>query len=117
MSNAIAPAVAFDASGAPLVAWTELVETNQRGVLARWTGSTWSIVGGISWLDDTQAQPSRARIALHANEAAVVATSAAGAVRVARFNGPRVAGAGISARGSIAGCSFDAANPPAMLSQ
>jgi hypothetical protein len=116
-SNAIAPAVAFDASGAVVFAWTELVETNQRGALARWTGSAWSVVGGVSWLDDPQPAPTRTHIALHANEAAVVATSAAGAIRISRFNGPRVAGPGIATRASIAGCSFDAANPPALLSQ
>jgi hypothetical protein len=38
-------------------------------------------------------------------------------VRIARFNGPRVAGVGLTSRASIAGCSFDAANPPALLSQ
>jgi hypothetical protein len=115
--NATGPAIAYDASGAPVVAWTELVETAQRGGLARWSGSAWSIVGGRNWLDDVQAPPARARIALHMNEAAVVGTSAAGTVHVARFNGPRVAGPGLSTRASIAGCSFDAANPPPTLSQ
>ncbi|HEX5058113.1 MAG TPA: Ig-like domain-containing protein [Kofleriaceae bacterium] len=115
--NAVAPAVAFDASGAPVVTWTELVETNQRGALARWTGSAWSVVGGVSWLDNAVSSPMRSLIALHANEAAVVATSAAGTVRIARFNGPRIAAAGMTARASIAGCSFAAANPPALLSQ
>ena len=115
--DAIAPAIALDASGAPIVAWTELVETSQRGAIARWTGTRWSIVGGISWLDTPQATPTRTRIALHAGEAAVVATSTAGAIRVARLNGPRVAATGIPARMSRAGCAFDAANPPALLSQ
>src|SRR5262249_43185104 len=111
------PAVAIDSGGAPIVAWTELVETNQRGALARWTGSAWSIVGGVSWIADAQTAPTGARIALHADEAAVVATSAGRAIRVARLNGPRTAAPGLSARASIAGCSFDAANPPASLSQ
>lgn len=117
MGNAIAPAVSLDASGAPIVAWTELVETHQRGAIARWSGSAWTIVGGITWLDDTVSAPTRTRIALHAGDAAVVATSAAGTIRVARFNGPRTASVGIAQRASIAGCSFDAANPPANLSQ
>jgi hypothetical protein len=115
--NAVAPAIAFDASGAPIVAWTELVETDQRGPLARWNGSAWSIVGGVTWLDDAQSAPARSRIALHANEAPVIATAAAGTIRIARFNGPRTAATGIATRSSLAGCSFDAANPPAALSQ
>jgi hypothetical protein len=114
--NAVAPAIAIDASGSPFVAWTELVETEQRGVLARWTGAAWSIVGGASWLDDAQAVPTGARIALQANEAAVVASSGAGRIRVARLNGPRVGGVGIASRTSLAGCAFDAANPPLRLS-
>ncbi|HEY5951958.1 MAG TPA: Ig-like domain-containing protein [Kofleriaceae bacterium] len=117
IGNAVAPAIAYDASGAPLVAWTELVETNQRGAVARWTGSAWTIVGGVSWLADTTSVPDRARIALHLSDASVVATSAAGSIRVARFNGPRVATTGIAARASIAGCAYDVANPPALLSQ
>ncbi len=117
IGNAVAPAIAFDAGGAPLVAWTELVETNERGALARWNGSAWTVVGGVSWLDDAQAVPTGSRIALHADQAPVIATSAAGAIRIARFNGPRVAAAGITTRASMAGCSFSAANPPALLSQ
>lgn len=117
LGNAIAPAVAIDGTGAPIVAWTELVETHQRGAIARWAGSRWSIVGGVTWLADAQAAPTRTRIALHDDDSAVVATSAAGAVRIARLNGPRVAAVGLATRASIAGCSFDAANPPALLSQ
>lgn len=115
--DAIAPAVEIDRTGAPIVAWTELVETRQRGAIARWTGSAWSIVGGTTWLADASSPPSGTRIALRAGEAPVVATSAGGAVHVARFNGPRVAGVGIASRPSRAGCSFDVANPPALLSQ
>jgi hypothetical protein len=115
--DAVAPAIVYDTSGAPIVAWTELVETNQRGALARWDGSAWTIVGGITWLDDTQAVPSGTRIALDAGDAAVVATNANGAVHVARFNGPRVAGVGLTSRASIKGCRFDAVNPPEVLSQ
>ncbi|NVB85259.1 MAG: hypothetical protein HOV81_43240 [Kofleriaceae bacterium] len=115
--DAVAPAIAYDSSGAPVVAWTERVETNERGALARWDGSAWTIVGGITWLDDAQAVPSRSRIALGAGDAPVVATSAGGALHLARFNGPRVAGVGLTSRVSIAGCRFDANNPPAHLSQ
>ena len=109
--DAVAPAIAYDSSGAPIVAWTELVETNQRGALARWNGSGWTIVGGITWLDDPQAVPSRSRIALDAGDAAVVATSANGAGAVARFNGPRVAALGLTSRASIAGCSVRCRQP------
>lgn len=115
--DAVAPAIAIDRAGAPIVAWTELVETRQRGAIARWTGSAWSIVGGVSWLADAASPPSRTRIALRSGEAPVVATSAGGAVHVARFNGPRVARVGIPSRASRAGCTFDAASPPPLLSQ
>src|SRR5688500_859748 len=114
--NATTPAIAYDAAGAPIVAWTELVETKQRGAIARWTGSAWAIVGGISWLDDSVAAPLRTRIALHANESPIVATAAAGTIRIARFNGPSAPATGIATRTSIAGCSFNAASPPAQLS-
>lgn len=115
--DAVAPAIAYDSSGAPIVAWTERVETNERGALARWDGAAWTIVGGVTWLPDARAVPSRSRIALAAGDAAVVATSADGAVQVARLNGPRLAGLGLTSRASIAGCRFDAVNPPARLSQ
>jgi hypothetical protein len=114
--DAVAPAIAYDATGAPVVAWTELVETNQRGALARWNGSSWTIVGGVTWLDDPDAVPSRSRIALDAGGAAVVATSANGAVQIARFNGPRDAALGLTSRASMAGCRFDAFDPPTWLS-
>jgi hypothetical protein len=113
--DAVGPAIAYDASGAPIVAWTELVETEQRGALARWTGSAWSIVGGVTWLDNPTASPLPARIALRANEAPVVATASGGQIRVARQNGPRIAAPGMATRASIAGCAFAAANPPASL--
>jgi hypothetical protein len=53
---------------------------------------------------------------MHADQSPIVATVAAGTIRVARFNGPSVPATGIAARTSIAGCAFDAANPPAQLS-
>lgn len=114
--DAVAPAIAYDSSGAPVVAWTELVETNQRGALARWSGSAWSIVGGVTWLDDPQAVPSGSRLALDPGDAAVVATSANGAIQIARFNGPAVAGLGLTSRASIAGCRIEAFDPPTLLS-
>jgi hypothetical protein len=120
--DAIAPAVALDASGTPIVAWTELVEDNQRGVVARWTGSAWSIVGGVSWLASTTAKPSRTELVLAAGDTPVVATSVFGsvvssAVVIARLNGPRTASLGVSSRASISGCGFSVTAPPASLSQ
>ena len=115
--DARAPAIALDASGMPLVAWTELVETAQRGALARWSGSAWTIVGGTSWLANTTTVPGTSRIALAAGDAAVLATVAGGSIEVARFNGPRTAALGLASRAPLAGCSFDPAAPPALLSQ
>lgn len=117
LGDAIAPAIAYDASGAPVVAWTELVETDQRGALARWTGSAWRIVGGVTWLDTTSSRTDRTRLVLHAGEAAIAATTVGTQIRVSRLNGPRVAAVGLSARAPMAGCSYDIANPPAQLSQ
>lgn len=114
--DARAPAIALDAGGAPIVAWTELVETAQRGVLARWSGTDWTIVGGQSFLGSAGGSPSRATLALRDGEAPVVGFGLAGDVTVARFNGPRTAGPGM-ARRPLTGCSFDAASPPARLLQ
>ncbi|HUJ60584.1 MAG TPA: hypothetical protein VLX92_18915, partial [Kofleriaceae bacterium] len=115
--DAVAPAIALDASGAPIVAWTELSGTAQRGAIARWNGSAWAIVGGPSWLADPSAAPSRAALALGPGDAPVVATSQRAAIVVARFNGPAVAGDGIARRASLAGCAIDPSAPPAWLSQ
>jgi len=115
--NAIAPAVALDASGSPLVAWTELVEDKQRGVVARWSGSAWSIVGGVTWLASATAVPSRTELVLAAGDTPVVATAASGDAVIARFNGPRTPALGLATRASINGCGFAVAAPPSALSQ
>jgi len=115
--DARAPAIGLDAQGAPIVAWTELVETNQRGALARWSGSTWTIVGGTSWLASTSAVPTATQLVLDASGAPVIGTRLGGAIRIARFNGPATPALGLASRASLAGCSFDAAAPPALLSQ
>jgi hypothetical protein len=115
-ANAVNPTVAIDASAAPIVAWTELIEGKQRGVIARWTGSAWSLVGGVDWLASTTAVPAAPRIALHAGDAPVLATAAGGAILVTRHNGPRTAALGIAARASRAGCNIDASSPPSLLS-
>jgi hypothetical protein len=117
-SDAVDPAIAIDASGAPIVAWTEFVEgMRNRGLIARWSGSRWQIVGGTPWLPDPDAVTTRPALALHAGGAPVVGYSSAGQIAVQRFNGPAVAPVGIAQRASIAGCSFNPNNPPPLLSQ
>lgn len=113
--DARAPAIEIDAGGAPVVAWTELVETQQRGVLARWGGSAWTIVGGPSFLASAAA-PTRPALALRGGGAAVLGWSMGTTVAFARFNGPKTAGPGMT-RASLAGCSFDAAAPPTRIRQ
>jgi hypothetical protein len=115
--DAVQPAVAIDGAGAPVVAWTELVEDKQRGVIARWSGSAWSVVGGVSWLASTTAVPARTELALAAGDTPIVATAASGSAVVARFNGPRTPALGLSTRTSISGCGFAVSAPPTSLSQ
>jgi hypothetical protein len=114
--DATAPAIALDSTLHPIVAWTELVETAERGAIARWSGTAWTIVGGPTWLADASDRPTRAALALHAGDAPVVGASSAGALVVARFDGPAQAAPGIAARAPLTGCSFSAAAPPALLS-
>jgi hypothetical protein len=116
-SDATAPAIALDASDRAIVAWTELIETAQRGVIAHWSGAKWTIVGGPTWLADATSTPTRAALALGAGDVPVVGASSAGALDVARFDGPAVAGPGLDTRATLAGCAFSAASPPALLSQ
>jgi hypothetical protein len=117
-SDATSPAAAIDASGTPIVAWTELVDgMRERGLIARWSGSTWQIVGGTPWQPDPTAAVTRPSLALHAGGAPVVGYASAGHIGVARFNGPAIAPIGLAARASIAGCAFNANNPPPYLSQ
>ncbi|HSD86645.1 MAG TPA: hypothetical protein VLB44_03995 [Kofleriaceae bacterium] len=115
--DAVAPAVALDGSGNPFVAWTELVEDKQRGVVARWNGSAWSITGGVSWLPSATDVPARTELLLAAGDTPVVATAASGRAVVARFNGPSTPAVGLSSRASIDGCGFSATAPPSLLSQ
>ncbi|MBA3395282.1 MAG: hypothetical protein H0T89_21720 [Deltaproteobacteria bacterium] len=112
--NAAAPAIAIDTSGNPVVAWSERIETTERGVLARWDGSAWTIVGGPTWLAATTL-PTRPTLALHLGNAAVVGWSLGGAIHVSRFNGPRDPGPGMTVRASINGCALAVASPPATL--
>jgi len=115
--DARGPAIALDSGGTPIVAWTELVETARRGAVGRWSGSTWTILGGVTWLDSATAAPfGGSRIVLGPGNAPVVATGASGTVDIARFNGPRTPALGIKNPASIAGCSLDPAAAPANLS-
>ena len=115
--DATAPAIALDAGDRAIVAWTELIETAQRGVIARWSGTKWAIVGGPTWLPDAANAPTRATIALGPGDVPVVGASSAGSVVVARFDGPAVAGPGLQTRAPLTGCAFSASAPPALLSQ
>jgi len=114
--DASAPAIAIDATGAPVVAWRERVETNERGAIARWTSNAWRIVGGTSWLADPSVTPTPTTIALHDGHAPVIGFAVSGAIGVARWNGPKVAGPGMTSRPALAGCTFSA-SPPARLLQ
>ncbi|MDB4956606.1 MAG: Glutamate synthase large chain [Myxococcales bacterium] len=114
--DALAPAVAIDVSGAPIVAWTELVEGKYRGIVAKWASAKWNVVGGVTFLATAEAAPARAQLALHVGQAPVVGFSANG-VSVARFNGPATAAFGIDQRTSIAGCTISATAPPQHLAQ
>jgi hypothetical protein len=104
--DAFAPAIALD--GEPIVAWRERIEMAERGVVARWTGAAWTIVGGQQWAIGAASAPA---IALRGG-APAIASVTDGTLHLARFNGPALAGIGME-RKSIAGCNFDPANPPA----
>lgn len=104
-SDATGPSIAIDGSGAPVVAWTEDIDGQVRGVVARWT-DRWSIVAGASFLDG------KASVQLVNGDAPVVAVLG-GRLTLQRFNG---AVASTRTRGSIAGCGISASAPPARLS-
>ncbi|MGE5184453.1 MAG: hypothetical protein ACM31C_20425 [Acidobacteriota bacterium] len=110
--DALAPAIALDADHHPIVAWTETIETARRGVVARWDGAAWQVAAGATWMPDAAA--TGASIALAAGDAPVVATSAAGQLAVARFDGPAQPRL---ARASVAGCAVPVSAPPATLSR
>lgn len=113
--DAQAPSVAIDETGAPLVAWRELIDGNWRGLLARWNGAAWVEVGGQVWSDDPARAIVRPALALVRDRVPIVAWAevlpgAGNATRVqlARWNGPSappLAGP----RASITGCAFDGA--------
>ena len=112
-ANAMAPAIAIDATGAPVVAWRELVESQWRGFVMRWDGGRWTPLGGDAWNTD----PGRAillpELALAAGRVPVVAWGdfAIGGgdqqVHVGRWNGPATPRPGLEGRPSLAGCAFD----------
>ncbi|MBA3454625.1 MAG: hypothetical protein H0T42_16180 [Deltaproteobacteria bacterium] len=112
--DAVAPAIGLDVSGAPIVAWEELIEGTQRGAIARWDGSAWRVVGGRTWMT-TESQPTRTMLALHEGQAPVVGWSTGGVVHIAHLNGPALGGPGMSARTSIAGCTVNPNTPPARV--
>ena len=108
--NAMAPAVALDSANRPIVAWRERIETNERGVVARWTGSAWTTLGDSQW-HGAGGAPTHPALML-VDDAPMIAAAAAGAIHINRFNGPLAA---TVQRASIAGCSVDPANPPPTL--
>lgn len=110
--NARSPAIALDAANRPIVAWRERIEAAERGVVARWTGSAWATLGTSQW-HAAAGEPTAPALALR-DDVPVIASAGAGAIHVARFNGPANIVAGTT-RGSIAGCGVDPANPPATL--
>jgi hypothetical protein len=111
-ANAQAPAIALDATGVPIVAWRERVESQWRGFAARWseTAGAWEPIAGDAWNDDPSVSIVRPRIALWRGRVPVIAWGAiangAMSLGVAQLNGPAVPRPGIPARVSIAGCSF-----------
>lgn len=109
--NAERPAIAITADGAPMLAWSEMIEGVPRGITARWDGGAWKIVGGRSWLPGGTS-PEGLAIALGGN-APAIAYVAGSALGLARFNGPRDPALGREARAPIAGCAFSASAPPA----
>ena len=121
-AEARAPWVRIDSGGAPVVAWRESIEAAQRGLLARWDGEAWRIVGGHVWSDDDVAQPVRPVMELWGGRVPVVVWHTVAldgntppAVELARFNGPAAAGPGMATRPSILGCSLGTGTPPATL--
>ena len=109
--DAVAPAIAHDATGAPIVAWRELVEDKWRGFVARWDGTAWRATPGGAWNDDATRPLVRPVMALAGDHSPVIAWGEGSvgtvSIRVARFNGPANVRFGIDARASIAGCAFD----------
>jgi hypothetical protein len=114
-ANAMEPAIALDADGAPIVAWREVVESQWRGFVMRWDGATWRPVGGDAWNADATRSIQRPSLALARGRAAVVAWAGTGGndagaepeIHVSRFNGPAGSRFGRDSRASIAGCAFD----------
>jgi hypothetical protein len=111
--NASAPAIALDSANKPIVAWRERIEVNERGVVARWTGSAWSPIGDAQWNASATTVPSRPALVVR-DDVPAIASIAGGALRLTRFNGPASVGPGMQ-RASISGCSVDPNNPPSTL--
>jgi hypothetical protein len=112
--DASAPAIALDGT-TPIIAWRERIETAERGVVARWSSGAWRIVGGHSFLPTASPRPTPPALALSGGGAPVVGWSTTGAIRIARFNGPRTPAAGLAARPPLAGCAFSTSPPPRLL--
>jgi len=112
--NTLQPVVQLDTTNTPVVAWYERIEGANRGYVAQWSGSAWVTIGGNAWTG--AALPKSLSFKLWRDRVPVVAwrNNVNTDIELARYNGPAQS-FGISARGSLAGCSFDPANPPATL--
>ncbi|MDQ3333690.1 MAG: hypothetical protein M4D80_00790 [Myxococcota bacterium] len=108
--NARAPAVALDSTNQPIVAWSERIEANERGVVARWTGAAWATLGDSQW-HAAGGAPTGPSLVL-VGDAPMISAASSGAIRINRFNGPTNV---TITRSSIAGCSVNPASPPATL--
>ncbi len=110
---ASAPSIAIDADDAPVIAWHETIEGAHRGVLARWGGSAWTVLGGSTWLREPVV-PTRPRVSLVWDRVPVIVYEHGASVALAMFNGSPPPGV---TRAPLAGCAFAASSPPARLSQ
>ena len=107
--NATMPAIAIDSMNRPIVAWRERIETNERGVVARWSGSAWTPIGNSQW--HTVGVPSAPAMVLR-DDTPAIASITNNALELARYNGRDGSG---PTRQSISGCSVDPNNPPSTL--
>ena len=108
--HASEPAIALDSNSRPIVAWRERIEGVDRGVIAKWTGAAWTVVGSSRWSSSATTRPTLAV----RGDAPVIGSAAGGAIQVTRFNGPASPGAGMQ-RASMAGCNFNPNSPASTL--
>lgn len=103
--------LAVDTAGAPVMAWTEQVESQQRGFAARWNGTSWLLVGGDAWNVDSGRVLDTPALAMARGEVPVVgfrhrgqSGAEAGPPVIASFNGPAEPRFGLDTRASSVDC-------------